>query len=351
MALKKNWFAVHWILGVVFLLAVAGAAVAGVYYWQTVRNIPQSVTLPVHTEKVDPTANWKTYTNDQYGFEFKYPANLYDDSDELAFRIKSSPLKIAGGGGVKPDGVEGKDWALGYEISIAKQDTKDVNLVSQGEYKVTKVDNLPGIEAYDISGDVPSGGPTIYIKNPKVPNSFILAGYGNGLTDSTEVDRIFYQILSSFKFTDSSSAIYTSKVYTNAKYGFQLTMPDSWIKYIVGQDEAVPSDQEFPSTAYVWFALPLNHKLYGTDYYPVSYIAVTPVNNWKIDACQGATAPGCFQGQELGRNSKYVFEKSQESYNPGSDCTDPNFKSQELYLCSVYFEFHDLGTKDFKLLE
>ncbi len=72
---KKSWFGMHKVLGIVFLLAAAGAAVAGVYYWQTVRNLPTSYQPIVHK---DPTASWRTYTNEQYGFEFKYPnTNLF----------------------------------------------------------------------------------------------------------------------------------------------------------------------------------------------------------------------------------------------------------------------------------
>jgi len=69
---KNNWFASHMIVGYVFLFAILAAAVSGIYYWQTVRQIPSSVQFPVHK---DVTASWKTYTNTQYGFEFKYPSD------------------------------------------------------------------------------------------------------------------------------------------------------------------------------------------------------------------------------------------------------------------------------------
>ena len=96
---KKNWFAAHWILGVVFLLAVAGAAVAGIYYWQTVRQIPAVLDLPVH-KNFD--ANWKTYTNSQYGFEFKYP---------LSFSLTPSPSNCS-------DPTVPALECHGYEISV-----------------------------------------------------------------------------------------------------------------------------------------------------------------------------------------------------------------------------------------
>jgi len=63
------------ILGLVFLVAVAGAIVSGIYYWQTVSQIPPVAQFPVHKDEM---AGWKTYTNTEYGFEFKYPVEWGD---------------------------------------------------------------------------------------------------------------------------------------------------------------------------------------------------------------------------------------------------------------------------------
>jgi len=66
---KTSWISHHKILGAVFLLAVATAAVAGYYYWDTTRNIPATIDLPVHKE-------WKTYSNPIIGFELKHQNNI-----------------------------------------------------------------------------------------------------------------------------------------------------------------------------------------------------------------------------------------------------------------------------------
>ena len=84
----------HLVVGIVFLIAVAGAAVSGIYYWKTVRVIPDTFQAPVHKTNVDcppapeltscmvnetqkqlsSTANWKTYTDGKFGYTMKYPS-------------------------------------------------------------------------------------------------------------------------------------------------------------------------------------------------------------------------------------------------------------------------------------
>src|SRR4029079_1203934 len=170
-------FSNHHLVGYLFLFAVLAAATSVIYYWQTVKQIPVTTEPLLHR---DPTANWKTYTNEQYGYQFKYPPTLYTNDEERVFWMNSSNLTIADGGGALPEGIEGKDWVHGYEIFVFKREVKNVDLISKGEYQVRKL-NLNKLEAYQISGDVPSSGPDISIRNPENLNSYIEVGYNNGL--------------------------------------------------------------------------------------------------------------------------------------------------------------------------
>ena len=66
------------ILSIVAILIIIG----GIWYWQS-----RSMSVD---QSVDQTANWKTYVNNEYGFEFKYPQDWGD-------------LKVSDGSGYKKD--------------------------------------------------------------------------------------------------------------------------------------------------------------------------------------------------------------------------------------------------------
>lgn len=66
-------------IGVIVLLLVLGAGAYGAMWYQQKQQVAQEV-VPIFTPRPsatpDPTADWKTHTNSQYGFEFKYPGDL-----------------------------------------------------------------------------------------------------------------------------------------------------------------------------------------------------------------------------------------------------------------------------------
>ena len=68
---KTNW---KFLLIVIILAIVLGGGVLG---WQWL-EFKKEMKIPEFklSEKIkDETVNWKTYRNEEYGFEFKYPSN------------------------------------------------------------------------------------------------------------------------------------------------------------------------------------------------------------------------------------------------------------------------------------
>ena len=92
----------------IFVLLSLSAVVFLYYQNQQLKSMLASYTSPTTkpqpTPTSDPTANWKTYTNKQYGFTFKYPSDWEDvsKSDAIAnpnreFMLQTSNKEFVNG--------------------------------------------------------------------------------------------------------------------------------------------------------------------------------------------------------------------------------------------------------------
>jgi hypothetical protein len=207
---KTNWFDAMHIA--TYVIVVAGLAVVGWQIYAYVSN-QQTGNSNQTNNTTDPTANWKTYSNSQYGFEFKYPANIYVRSDASdIFSAGSTKLPLELGGAVPEGQVEGKDFVTkGYSIGVfprAKKDLViDITKSVPNEYTSTKL-NLSNITAYRIEdiGGV-SAGPEVYLESPLMSDKYIVFNYDYSSVniDGVNVEQLANQILSTFKFTDSQT--------------------------------------------------------------------------------------------------------------------------------------------------
>ena len=71
-----------------FIIAGAiAAAFVGVIYFDNTRQV-QAPTEENDNESADETSDWKTYRNEEYGFELRYPSNLnpLDNGGLILFR-------------------------------------------------------------------------------------------------------------------------------------------------------------------------------------------------------------------------------------------------------------------------
>jgi hypothetical protein len=178
----------HKVLIYVFVGFFALAVIAGIYYWQTTSNLPSTFDLPKHKVQ-DSTATWKTYSNSQYGFSFKYPNNWslggepvsYGNNTGINTEISSSP-------GHPEFDIEIFNIKSNETVSDALQRITAINL--SGLDKSTKlIDNLSAVYYRNIPGNV-IYDEVVLIKNNKL----------YGLVQYTD-NKTFDQILSTFKFT------------------------------------------------------------------------------------------------------------------------------------------------------
>ncbi len=184
---QKHFLNKKFIVTFVVLLLLGSGAYAGIWWWS---NQTSQVAVPSVTP--DPTVGWKTYTNTQYGFEFKYPDSIevkelerhgryyngYDfggpyllldlSSDKLGGSIEVNPA---------PRGF-GYDWVPVSDKNIQIKNNEVISISI----------------ARDNSTD-PSNYAVIKFSNH--PNFFGFFEYKNNESEPS----LIYQILSTFKFT------------------------------------------------------------------------------------------------------------------------------------------------------
>ena len=221
---KRSW--VKWFL--VYLI-IAAVIYAGVYYLlQSKQNPkPYSTTVPTPTiisqptPTPDPTANWKTYTDKNKTFTFKYPSNWEEPTVNLQsthtdYSFSSANLFIKVGFSYN----QNLGRALTYQEEIANEEKF---ALSTKNITVSGIQTKKYIEKFGV-----------------VHNDDIVILKGKDLNTIYKISMPFYraddentfdQILSTFKFLDQKQTDETAnwKTYTNTKLKFTFRYPQEWI--------------------------------------------------------------------------------------------------------------------------
>lgn len=216
-----------------FLLAVAFALIIGlniIAVWQImalqtiVEKLSDTVATPTTKEqpKTTETAGWKTYRNEEYGFEFRYP--LFGNDQRVKEKDDSSGSRIY----IEYTSTRSQDFLTTFGFFVTENEDKlglkewfskyiDINdaLFKKGNFKLKAVlgggemyiisyENLPLAEEY-LDAD---GGPVddAYLMSPSKnyvitfgrsqDHDLDLFGYGT----SEEQRDLILEILSTFKF-------------------------------------------------------------------------------------------------------------------------------------------------------
>lgn len=275
---------------------------------------------------------WKTYSNSEYGFEFKYPPTWQRDGWYF------SPQKIEvyeSGSILAPVRLEVinasglNEGNIAYQIKNSKRKSQDtiinINGIEFSRYDLEDYGRYEGDSAgrvliYRSSGlNSPKGRIHIIFEWQEKPSGSEVKGNNAA---------IFEQVLSTFKFTELSSTTDASEkglVYINSVLGFQISLPENWKGYKV---RSVPMSSNFGAGSFAFqvptqdknFTDSLEYKGYATP----MYIHVYNKQYWDKVMNEEGPKPGY-----LGENSEFVFAASFWQDPPG-DWINKGFNSQEL---------------------
>jgi len=173
----------------------------GVFFgWQYLAEIFKFYPEQIKTQ--NEAANWKTYTNTQHGFEFKYPSNWKLEQSDLFTIIKSPDFKSSyyeSGAELLVNGSKIRilNSNLGRFSSVQEyinsQEENGFNLSDRKQIKIGEVDSVEYYWGYE--------GPVELFVN------FIKDGYLHQITFVSVAEErndkdysIFKEILSTFKF-------------------------------------------------------------------------------------------------------------------------------------------------------
>ncbi len=148
----------------------------------------------------DPTADWKTYENKEYGFSFKYPLNLNDlkkksQNQYYLTSLTSSDLKYTKSP-LDPDIVSyGTEYRILFDNEKCNVWSDNFGIYGYGIFNKNTVDSFPA----NVSYDGPSDNTYRLNVDTDLGCMSLIGEYGQNTIDKSKIE--FNQILSTFKFT------------------------------------------------------------------------------------------------------------------------------------------------------
>ncbi|CAN5314673.1 hypothetical protein BH10PAT1_BH10PAT1_1350 [soil metagenome] len=152
-----------------------------------------AVNSPTPVATVDPTAGWKTYTNNLWKFSISYPKDVLVEctpNDIDGLRLWRLPYECS------PGDIFYEVSAIGYKIEDYQKSGTPIS--STKKITIANVEATENIYTYtEADGPLMSSGSSREILIPTQNGVIQLFSLGK----STEVQNRFDQILSTFKFT------------------------------------------------------------------------------------------------------------------------------------------------------
>jgi hypothetical protein len=189
-----------------------------------VRNLmfKDSEIADINIPREDANINWKTYTDDEYGFEFKYPDSWYkgkDDTPVDVYTLTFGPLNIRNHIGEVISPTPGR--ALTISIKNISEKSIDLKSAIKKYYPCGHLDINKGVQKSYKNLDV-----LVFYQSACgiAPTDLAYIVHNNDIYE-INAGKYIDQILPTFKFIDSTS---NWKLYRNNDYGFEFKYPHEW---------------------------------------------------------------------------------------------------------------------------
>jgi len=203
------------------ITVLCAVVVGGVAVWQYL-SMPKEESL--EGALGDETADWKTYRNEEYGYEIKYPKNWYSYTSNPADIYLQPEEEV-------PGAIPGP-YANAFEVKITlispdttlllaiqddfKKERKEEISFSQENINIGGID---GLRIKTICEGVGCGAPEWFV---------IKDNYLYHFNSNLGYSGTFDQILSTFNFIEIKDETADWKVYRKEKYGFEIKYPNDW---------------------------------------------------------------------------------------------------------------------------
>ncbi len=213
--------------------------------WQltAIKTPPTSIITPTLTP--DPTANWQTYIRQDYGFSFKYPPH-FSDKGIISGTFTGNPLFIASFSDPSTVILESDAPFDGFSVYFVSNPSSSLETYLATELEAHK-QSPRGLFSSSINSIKVDNKSASYvdieqqIRRYFIPISSDKLIVFSVIRTSDDFLVTFNHVLSTFKFTDSTSPI--DQVYTCPINGWQGCMP-----ILTPEAEKVCSQE-----AYLWY--------------------------------------------------------------------------------------------------